>query len=174
MMVLMGCIGVLGALTFGVAALCVFPLLILLIPLGILVYALMEQGMAAVLVDDLKLGEALQRAWDLVRKNLLAMALMSLIIYLGSMVASMIVSVPMMIPMFGFMTNMMQSIGSEPDFEAFNQMFRNMMWWTLAFSPLYAVFQGILFTFMQSAWTLTYLRLTRSPQSQSLPQEAIA
>jgi hypothetical protein len=31
----------------------------------------------------------------------------------------------------------------------------------LAFSPLYAVFQGILVTFMQAAWTLTYMRLTK-------------
>jgi len=51
-------------------------------------------------------------------------------------------------------------MSAEPDFQSFNKMFRNVTLWMLAFSPLYAVFQGILFAFMQSAWTLTYIRLT--------------
>jgi hypothetical protein len=72
----------------------------------------------------------------------------------------------MMIPMFGFMFNM----GSEPDFESFERLTRNMNLWMLAFSPFYAVFQGILLTYMQSVWTLTYMRLTRLPNpSQPLP-----
>ncbi len=172
-MILAVLIGFLSAITFGLAALCFFPLFILFIPLGILVYAFMEQAMAAILVDNLGVSSALQRAWELLKKNLLAMALMSLIIYLGSMVVSMLISVPMMIPMFGYMTNVIQSAGSEPDFQAFQSLYRNMMWWMLAFSPFYAVFEGILFTFMQSAWTLTYLRLTRS-LGEPVLQEAAA
>jgi hypothetical protein len=41
--------------------------------------------------------------------------------------------------------------------------------WMLAFSPVYAVFQGILLTYMQSVWTFTYLRLTRSVEMKPLP-----
>ena len=167
-MIFTACIAFLGVLTFGIAALCIIPIILLFIPLGILVYAIVEQGMAAVIVDDLRTFSALQRAWELIRKNLGVMALMSIIIYFGSMIASMIISIPMMIPMFGFMFNM----SSPPDPASFDRLFRNMMWWMLAFSPFYAVFQGILLTFMQSAWTLTYLRLTRSPQLQPLPSEA--
>jgi hypothetical protein len=166
MMVFMALIMLLGVFTFGIGILCAFPLFILFIPLAILVYALMEQGVSAVLVDNLGFSSALQRAWELVRKNLGVMALMSIIIYLGATIISMIISVPMLIPMFGFMFNM----GSEPDFESFERLSRNMNLWMLAFSPLYAVFQGILLTYMQSVWTLTYMRLTRSPNpSQPLP-----
>jgi hypothetical protein len=169
-MVFMACIVLLSVLTFGLGALCAFPGFIVFIPLAIFVYAFMEQGVSAVLVDNLGVSSALQRAWELVKKNLGVMALMSLIIYFGSMIVSMIISVPMLIPMFGFLLNM----GSEPDMQALERLTRNMMLWTLAFSPLYAIIQGVLLTFMQSAWTLTYLRLTRSTQWQPLPRSAEA
>ena len=165
-LVFLACILVLSLLTFGIGALCVVPLFILFIPLGILVYALMEQGVSAVVVDNLGFSDALQRAWELVKKNLGVMALLSVIIYLGATIINMVISVPMMIPMFGFLFNM----GSEPDFEAIDGLIRNMTLWMLAFSPLYAVLQGILLTYMQAVWTLTYMRLTRSTNTpQPLP-----
>ncbi|MGZ9226863.1 MAG: hypothetical protein ACXW4M_15035, partial [Anaerolineales bacterium] len=102
MMVFVACILLVSLLTFGFGALCVIPLFILFIPLAILIYALTEQGISAVVVDNLGFSHALQRAWELVRKNLGVMALMSLIIYLGATIVSMIVSIPMMIPVFGF------------------------------------------------------------------------
>src|SRR5215211_1722838 len=73
-LVFLACILVLSLLTFGIGALCVVPLFILFIPLGILVYALMEQGVSAVVVDNLGFSDALQRAWELVKKNLGVMA----------------------------------------------------------------------------------------------------
>jgi hypothetical protein len=166
MMIFIAGVIFLSIFTLGIGALCAFPVFILFIPLAILVYAVMEQGISAVLVDNLGISSALQRAWELVRKNLGVMALMSVIIYLGSMVVSMIISIPMMIPMFGFIFNM----GSRPDVQSFERLSRSMILWMLAFSPFYAVFQGVLLTFMQSVWTLTYLRLTRSTKpAQPLP-----
>lgn len=163
--VLGGCMVFASIFTFGLGALCIFPLMLVFIPLGILVYAIMEQGIAAIVVDNLSFSNALQRAWELVKKNLGVMALISIIIYLGSTVIGMIIAIPMMVPMFGFMINMIQS-GSEPDMQVFQSLTRNMVWWMLAFSPLYAVFQGVLLTFMQAVWTLTYMRLT-TPQDNA-------
>jgi hypothetical protein len=160
MMVFMACIILASVFTLGIASLCAFPLFILFIPVGILVFAILEQGVSAILVDNLGVFSALQRAWDLVKRKLGVMALISLIIYLGSMLVGMVISVPMLIPMFGFLFNM----GSQPDVQAVERLSRSMILWMLAFSPLYAVTQGILLTFMQSVWTLTYLRLTRSAQ----------
>jgi hypothetical protein len=169
-LILFACIAILSLITFGIGALCAVPLIILFIPLGILVYALMEQGVSAVLVDNLGFSSALQRAWELVKKNLGVMALLSMIIYLGATAISMVISVPIMIPMFGFLFNM----GAEPDMEAIDQLFRNMSVWVLVFSPLYAILQGILLTYMQSVWTLTYMRLTRPQGSAPVVLEANA
>lgn len=159
------CIMGFSLLTFGIGALCVMPLLILFIPLGILVYALMEQAVSAVVVDNLGFSSALQRAWELVRKNLGVMALISIIIYLASTIIGMVIAIPMMIPMFGFILNM----GPEPDLESFDRLYQNMNLWMLALSPIYAVLQGILLAYMQSVWTLTYMRLTRGLHVPPLP-----
>jgi hypothetical protein len=170
-LIFFACIMILSVITLGIGALCAVPFFILFIPLAILVYALMEQGVSAVVVDNLGFSSALQRAWDLVKKNLGVMALLSIIIYLGATIIGMIISVPMMIPMFGFFFNM----GAEPDFDAMDKLFRDMTMWMLAFSPLYALLQGILLTYMQSVWTLSYMRLTEKPQEiPPLPLEANA
>lgn len=161
----------LSLITFGFGAICTFPLILLFIPLTILVYAIMEQGIAAIVVDNLGFSSALQRAWELVKKNIGVIVLLSFIIYLGSAIIGMIISVPMMIPMFGFIFNNMTS---EPDMQAFQSLTRNMVWWMLAFSPIYAVFQGILLTFMQAAWTLTYMRLTKPQVNAPVTLEANA
>jgi hypothetical protein len=76
----------------------------------------------------------------------------------------------MMVPMFGFIFNM----GSEPDMQALESLSRNMTLWMLAFSPLFALFQGLLLTFMQAAWTLTYLRLSAPPANTPVLLEASA
>lgn len=164
-LVFMACIALLSAVTFGLASLCAFPLFLLFIPLAMFVYSFLEQGMNAVVVDDLGIARALERAWDLVRKNMGVMALLCLLIYLVSLVASTVISVPAMIPMFGFMMNINPNV--EPDLQMFDTMFRNMMVWMLALSPFYAVCQGIFVAFTQSAWTLTYLRLTKPPQDNA-------
>jgi hypothetical protein len=144
-----------SVLTLGIGLLCAFPLLILLIVGVILVYALMEQAVSAVLVDNLGMSSALRRAWELIRKNPGVMSFMSLISYLVAIVAIMIISLVMMLPAFWSMSERLSG---------------TITLWTLVFLFFYAVFQGILLTFLQSVWTLIYLRLTRSTTpSQSLP-----
>jgi hypothetical protein len=157
-LILIASVILLGILTLGIGLLCALPLFILLILGLILGYALMEQAVAAVLVDHLRMSGALQRAWELVMKNPGVMTLMSFINYFVAIVLIMIISIPMMISTSGFFPN----LGSESEVEAFERLSRNMILWMLAFLPFYAVLQGVLVTLVQSVWTLTYLRLTRS------------
>ena len=56
----------------------------------------------------------------------------------------------------------------------FQNLFRNMMLWMLVFSPFYAVLQGFLLAFMQAAWTLTYMRLTKPMDNRPVVIEANA
>jgi hypothetical protein len=156
-----------STLTLGIGLLCVVPLFILLIFGAILGYALMEQAASAVLVDNLRMSNALQRAWELVMNNPGMMTLMSIINYLGAIVAVLIITILTTIPMFG------SNLGSEPDVQSFERLSRNLILWMLAILPFYAVFQGVLVTFLQSVWTLIYLRLTRSTTPSQPLQGAV-
>jgi hypothetical protein len=173
---LMGCLLLLAVLTAGIGFLCVLPLMLVLIPVTILVYAMMEQALSAILVDDIGIGVALQRAWELVKRNILVMVILSILIYLAYTIIGMIISIPIMIPFLGMFSRMIFNTSTQqpPDFEAFGNTFRNMMLWMLAFSPLYAVLQGFLLAFMQSVWTLTYLRLSRLAADHPVVIEANA
>jgi hypothetical protein len=139
-------------LTLGFGLLCAFPLLILLVFGVILLYALMEEAVSAVLVDNLGAIRALQSGWELVSKYPRAMILMSLISYVVAFAAILMISIIMMMP----------TVGSGPNVQFFQMFSRNIILWTLAFLLFYAIIQGILLTFLQSVWTLIYLRLTRS------------
>jgi len=164
MLILIAGVILLGFLTLGIGLVCALPLFILLILGVILVYALMEQGVSAVLVDNLGVFSALQRAWELVKKSPGVMTLMSLISYLVAIAAIMIISIVMMIPISGF------NLGPEPNVQSLERLSSNIIFWMIVFLSLYATFQGFLLTFLQSLWTLIYLRLTRSPPpSQPLP-----
>lgn len=172
MMLLAGCVILLSVVTLGLGLLCMFPLFIVFIPIAILVYALVEQAVAAILVDNLGIGGAIQRAWDLVRRNFVAMAVISILIYLASMIIGMVISIPMMVPFFGMFFNL--NTQQPPNMVVFQNLFRNMMLWMLALSPIYAVLQGFLLAFMQAIWTLTYMRITRPMENPPAVIEANA
>jgi hypothetical protein len=174
-MLIMGCVFLVSVLTLGVGLLCMFPLILVLIPVMVLVYALLEQGVAATLVDNLGVGAAIQRAWEVVKKNFVVMAILSILIYLAYMIIGMIISIPLMIPIFGMFPSLFFNPGTQqPDFAAFQNLFRNMMLVMLAFFPLYAVIQGFMLAFMQAIWTLTYLRLSRPVDQRPVVVEANA
>jgi len=166
----MACFALFSMATMGFGALCAVPLFLLFIPIGILVYSLTSQSMSAVLVDDLGVFHALQRAWSLIKNNIGVMALISIIIYFASLLVSLIYFIPSIIPMISFFSN----LGTMQDPQAFNEFYRNMNLWTLVFSPLYMLLQGIFIAFSQSVWTLTYMKLTKSQGNDPVLLEANA
>jgi len=90
-----GCM-ILGAVgTGGIAMLCIFPLFFLLIPLILIGNAILEQSQAAIIVDNLGVITGLKRVWEVLKKNFWKIVLMTLILYGGSYLFSMVVSLPM-------------------------------------------------------------------------------
>ncbi len=150
-LVLVGGFILLSFMTLGIGLICALPLFIILLIGVILVYALMEQAVSAVLVDNLGIISAIRRAWELIRETPRVMTIVSLISYLVAIAAILIISIAMMIPMSGS-----------------TSLSRNLIFWTIVFLALYAGFQGFLLTILQSLWTLIYLRLTGS-NNQSQP-----
>ena len=154
----------LSVVTMGFAMLCVQPLFILMIPLFLLVMAVTEQSESAVIADELKIMDALRRAYELIKSNIWKYVLIALIVYFGMNILISMVIFPLMIPMFFFMMRTMQT---GPDF---NTMIRIQAVFGVVILPLMALLQGFCLTYMKSAMMVTYLRLTRpAPSSPLLP-----
>ena len=108
--------------------------------------------------------------YELIKSHIWKYVLITIIIYFGMNILISLVTFPLMIPMFFFMTRTMEA-GLD-----FNNLIRMQAIFGVVILPLMALVQGFSLTYMKSAMMLTYLRLTQPSQSQPLPAivEAIA
>lgn len=157
-LVLVGCMMVVGMATMGLGMICLQPLFLLLYPAMLLAYSLVEQSQAAVIADNLGVTAAIRRAWGLLKSHFWGFILVSLVIYFGIFILSSIVMLPFMAPFF-FLPLVVDSSRTGLNSQALG-------WILLAFSlillPVLALVQGFSVTLMKSAFMILYLRLTRS------------
>ena len=152
---------VVGILTLGLALLCLIPLICLIVPLAWLVTIFLEQANIAIVVENVGIMDGLRRGWEVFTKNFGPMILMGLILYVGvGLIGGLIIAAPMLliiIPAVGGL-----ALGVERS-----------IWGGLviaglcfiAYLPFLILLNGILTSYIESAWTLTYMRLTSKPDS---------
>jgi hypothetical protein len=160
---------VLGALSFvtmGLAALCMQPLFFLLIPFMWLVMAFMEQSESAIIADGMSVMGSIQQAYALIKANIWKYVLLTIILYVGVGLLTSLVMVPLMIPMFIFMT---RNFDASMDF---NHMLRLQAVFGMVVLPIMIVIQSLSLTYIKSVMVLVYLRLTRPAQPLPVLQEA--
>lgn len=167
MLVLQAAFVVLSIVTLGVGAMCLGPLSMLIYPAMYAAVIWMEMAMNGIIVDDLPLMEAAGKGWQVLRNNLLPIVLTALIVYFGIGILTGAVLLPVMAPLF------LAPIGFS-DSDAGWVILVISIVSTLIFIPLFTILSGWAMIFTKSTWVLTYLRLTRQPEAQPLPQQAIA
>lgn len=145
-----------GMLTAGIGFACLLPLICLLIPLGMVVNVIIEQANAAMVLDDLGIGEGFRRGWEILRSNLGPVLIMAIILGVLAFVVGLVIALPIILAVFPLGFGLASG--------------ETGMLWVAAiccaiYFPILLLLNGILLSFTQSSWTLTYLRLTR-------PQEA--
>lgn len=152
-----------GVLTAGVGFLCILPLLCLLIPVGMVVGIIIEQANRAIVLENLGIFDGLKRGWEIARSNIGPMIIMALILFGISFVLGIIIALPIFIIVFP--TIFAFAIGEGRSFTP--------LYVALACICLYApvswVLNGVLTTYTQSAWTLTYMHLTQKPETPETP-----
>jgi hypothetical protein len=156
------------AITLGVGFLCLIPLICLLVPALILLGIVVQQAETAIVIENLGLQDGLRRGWEVFRQNLGPMLLMWLILLVIAIIVGVVIALPVLIVVipaaiaFGFANAGFTEAVNAPTLAL-----------TIAavcfcvYLPVLLVLNGILTAYLQSAWTLTYLRLTR-PKSETL------
>jgi hypothetical protein len=143
-----------GALTAGIGFLCFLPLICLLIPALWLLSVVIEQANAAIVIDNLGIGDGFRKGWEVVRANLGPMILLTLIIFIGSAIVGFVIAIPIIAAVFPLI------------FGAANNN-TNAVWITVVccavYFPVLLLLSGILNAYVQSVWALTYMRLTAKP-----------
>jgi hypothetical protein len=158
--ILFGIFALIGAvLTLGIGLICLIPLFCLLIPFSWLVSVFLEQVDIAIVVEDLGIMDGLQRGWDVVKANLGMIIVMGLILYVGvGLIGGFIIGIPI------------AAIIAPAVIGAINGAQRALQGGLIitglcliVYIPVAIVLYGILQSYIKTAWTLTYLRLTSHP-----------
>lgn len=141
--------------TFGLILLCLLPLLCLLVPLSWLVQAYIELGVVSIVADNLGVIAGLQRAWDIVKTKIGQVILMALILILGGGIGSLIIGAPLLLVLSPLIAGVIASAENVFMVGALISILC-----LVIYLPVLLVLNGILRSYINTAWTLTYLRLT--------------
>jgi hypothetical protein len=154
----------LAVFTMGLGALCVLPLICVLVPLAWFATVVVEQGSVAIVVDNLGIGDGFRRGWELVRSNLGSFIVMALILLLGvGLIGSAIIALPLGLVVLPAIVG---TVADTPQVQGGGYLTAALCF--VAYLPILLVLSGILRAYIGSAWTLTYLRLRGRSVSQDL------
>lgn len=155
-----------GIITAGIGFICILPLLCLLIPISWAVMVVIEQANAAIVLEDLGIGDGLRRGWEVVRANIGTMILMALILFIGSAVVGIVLAIPLIVAVVPLV------IGSAAGAERTPLLIFGVC--CAVYLPILLLLNGILTAYIQTAWTLTYMRLTKPQDNVPIVLEANA
>ncbi len=146
-------------LTVGLGALCIVPLICVMIPIAWLIGLIIEQTNIAIVIEDLGILDGLRRGWYIVRNNLGPVILMGLILYLGiSLIGGFIIGLPILFLLAPALVGIMSGTERALQGGALTSAIC-----FIGYLPILLILSGILRAYIESAWTLTFLRLRSKP-----------
>ena len=147
--------------TLGFALLCFIPVICVMVPISWAVSVILKQAELALIVDDLSIKDALRRGYDVVRLNPGEYVIMALILFIGGGIVGFIFAIPQLLAMAPVFAAILTSAASE-DWSNF----LNGLWISLAcligYWPVMLVLRGVLVSYLESSWLLTYLETSQS------------
>lgn len=143
-----------GVFTAGVGFLCILPLICILIPASIVVGLVIELANVAIVRDNVGMWEGWQRGWDMARNNLGPVLGMAVILFVIGLGVSLVIAIPLLIVLFPTMIAFFASNG-----QSMTPLIIGGLCFA-AYLPVSLLASGILYTYIGSAWTLTYVRLS--------------
>lgn len=156
-----------GAAMGGMTIILVLCLCCVFVPIGIVVNAILEMAYRAIVVDDHGIRSGFSRGWEVLKANLGSFVVMWLILAIGSAIVGFVLALPFIAAIAPIMIGVMAGEGA-----AQTGITIGIICGCL-YLPVLLVLNGILQSFVHSAWTLTYLRFTDRPAGGGVPSQAV-
>ncbi len=153
-------VGFFGMIPLFIGCIC------LLIPVGFVIGMIVRQAERVIVLEDSPVLPSISRGWDIFRSNLGPIIIMAIILGVIALVAGFVIAIPVFIVV----------VPAAIAFVAGNQQ----NWTPLIFAgvciclyiPVSWLLNGIIISYTESAWTLTYMRLTQKPSNDSVTPES--
>jgi hypothetical protein len=150
-------LGFLAMIPIMLACMCV------LVPVMFVVGMIFRQAENAIVLEDLGVIPGLSRGWDVFKSNLGSVIIMAIILAVIGFILAIVIAIPFFIIFFPAMLAFIVSEGRSAAPFVF------MMICMCLFLPVGLILRGMVTSYGQSAWTLTYLRLTRASGGDNDP-----
>lgn len=151
---------ILGALVFfitaGLAIFCMLPLFFLIIPFSFLYYIYLELANVMLISENLDYRTAISRSWKLFKANWGSLAILGLILTVGSAILGTVINTPL---------SFMYSPTNPTD--PFSNISIPLL---VAFIPIITIFYSAARVYMLSSWTLAYTQIRPAKGSKSVIQ----
>ncbi len=145
-----------GIVTLGIGLICLLPLLCVAVPVTWVISILVKQASIAIVIEDLGVIDGLKRGWEVVKTNIGLIIVMGLILFVGvGTLGSFIIGLPVAFIVAPFVIDILVGSG-----EVISSGFWVSALCFVGYLPVLIVLNGILQGYIESAWTLTYMRLT--------------
>jgi ABC-type maltose transport system permease subunit len=153
-----------GIITAGAGFLCMLPLICVLVPLVWAVGIVLQQAELAIVIEDARMLEGLQRGWSVFRRNIGPMFVIWLITGVIGVAIGLVLALPMLVVVLPTIIGFATSRGDLPT----TALLVSGLCFVL-YLPVMLAVGGIVSAYTQSVWTLTFLRLTRPGQDPGIP-----
>jgi len=161
-----------GSDEFAVGLLAFLPLLIgcfcLLIPVMFVVGMIVRQAENAIVLEEMGVLPGLSRGWEVFRKNLGPVIVMAIILAIVGVIAGFILAIPFFLIFIPGMIAYFAGGGQN------NTPLILMGVCFCLYFPVSLLINGVLIAYTESAWTLTYMRLTKPQDNVPMVLEANA
>lgn len=154
-------VGIVGMMPIMIGCLC------LLVPIMFVLGMIFRQAENAVVLEEMGVLPAIARGWEVFKTNLGPIILMAIILAVIGFAAGFVIAIPFFIIVFPVIFAYMLGGGS-------NMPFILMGVCMCIFIPVALILQGIITAYTESAWTLTYMRLTKPQDAAPAVIEANA
>jgi hypothetical protein len=150
--------------TLGIGAICLVPMICLLVPVGWVVQVVVEQSSVAIVLENLGITDGLRRGWEVVKANIGSYILLWLVLVLGlGIVAGVVIGLPFL---FVVAPAAIGLIAGTENAVTGGLVFAGVC--LACYLPVAIVLNGILRSFTGTAWTLAFMRLTNQPKAPEL------
>jgi len=148
-------VGVFGMVPLLIGCFC------LLVPVMFVVGMIIRQAENAIVLEDMRVLPAISRGWDVFKANLGPIILMAIILAVLGFVVGLVIALPVLAIVIPAAITF--AVGQSQNYTP--MIFAGIC--LCLYIPVAWFLNGILTAYTESAWTLTYMRLTAKPQDNA-------
>ena len=157
---------ILAVITLGCGLILLIPAMLIV---SFVVWILVQFVMVGMVAEKMAIMDAVNKSWDLFKKNWTSSAIMGLILSIINFVACLVFAIPAILAALPAIFGIVTATASRTGGDAMTPILISVVL-LLIYMPIGIFLHGLLVAYMSSAWTLTYRQLAGNTGTEVSPK----